>query len=211
MQNSKSKYNMSLILFVSVCILSCTNLIEAFILCVIKPDDYYRYGHISLSLCRNYVGVYGGGEGLLGFVAFLIYSILLALHIAPILCGIIGSCKNNKKMVLISVIILDLITILAIFSRITMFGIDEYYDNVKFSPEMPLVIICVILLNVVVFTNKEFVIINSTQSTVADMNQSNLNGLTNVDTVEEIKKFKSLLDAEIITQEEFEMKKKQLL
>ena len=101
MQNSKSKYNVSLILFVVVGILSRTNLIGFVFYNVVKPDDYSDYFRIGLSPLENYFGGYGG-EGFLVFVSLLIYCILLALHIAPILCGIIGSCKNNQKIVLLS-------------------------------------------------------------------------------------------------------------
>ncbi len=207
MQDNKTKNNIALILFVVIALFHFTGVAEAFIFLVTKSENYYDYVRLDLSLLSNYAYKWE----IEGFVGFLVYLITSIIFIAPILGGVIG-CSNNKKTIsMVSVIVLDVLCVLTILSRITGFGVEvsKYYDGIKLSAEMPIIIICVIVLNVLILGSKETV-----QNTVVQsipINQTTISTTSNADAIEEIKKLKSLLDMEIITKEEFEAKKKQLL
>lgn len=210
MQDIKNKNNIAIILFIVIALLSFTSVVEAYISIVIDSENYYDYVRLGLNPWKNCVYRWE----IEGFVRFLAYLITNVIFIAPVLGGLIGSSKNKKTISMISVIILDVLCVLTIFSRLTGVGVHylrAQYDGIKLSADMPIIFICTIILNVLILGSKEAVQNTVVQAATSATNQPSIRNTTNVDAIEEIKKLKSLLDMEVITKEEFEAKKKQLL
>lgn len=204
MQDNKSKKTVAVILFVIIAFLSCTDVARYFRGIVLHDSSVWSLDsfEIDLSLLK-----YMSRWHLVGFMAFLAYFVSAITQIIPIFCGIIGIYENKKSISISSVIILDLLSAMAVVSRVTGFGVNRV--NIILAPEMPVIIICLIVLNILIFGSKKSVNSSAVQS--APAYQASVNSAPSTDAVEELKKLKSLLDMEVITKEEFEAKKKQLL
>ena len=212
---SNKPYNIALVLFVVVIISVILSPIRMLMLAMKSNDSYYRLG---ISWWNNPMleskVFYDIDNKRWSYFFHFIFSSCLSL--GPLIGGVIGSSKKKKLVSVISVLSLDVVCFIVVLSRFTGLGLGQnslfyswrnMYDGIKFSFDFLFQFGCIIALNVVVMMQKSVGVVS-----IESVNNTQPNSFfPNVNAIDEIKKLKSLLDMGILTKEEFEVKKKELL
>ena len=156
------------------------------------------------------------------FAGFFTVVILQILVSGTPIFGLCSALTKKKNGVLVANILMIVWTIATVFSRAKFIEYYSFFDSdeVKFAWEFWIILILVIVSfcitltvpnNVMPITNNVMPVTNGrVNAGVASVNNMSAN-ISNINVADELKKLKELLDSDVITKEEFEKKKQQLL
>lgn len=206
-----NKLSVSVNMYIAILVFMFVNPISTFQYIVLDVD-YVLYSHMYMLSDIAYIFDL---EKFAGFFTEFILKILV--YGTPIL-GLCSALTKKKNGVLVANILMIVWTIVTLFSKAK---VTEYYFNeVKFAWELWIILILVIVSfiitltvtnNVMPITNNVMPVTNGrVNAGVASVNNMSAN-ISNINVADELKKLKELLDSDVITKEEFEKKKQQLL
>lgn len=173
---------------------------------VVAKDTYSRF--------YSFADVCSDGDNKFIFIALIV---LFIVNVVICLISIIS--KNTKKDNILHIIV-PILSLIIIFvsvagmqdvsiSNISLFTEPDVMDAVVRGIEPLFYITCGLLLLVVIlsFIKRSSLIISKN----VEQPQQVINNIQETSNADELKKYKDLLDSGVITQEEFDQKKKQLL
>lgn len=156
MKSKDKNSTIIMVLFVLVHFLALSSLVDSFMLLIFEPKGYTDYYHLNMSLVSNYSRTVLLNWNGSAFPYLMIYCVFYAVDILPAVFGIIGAAKEKKNLTRVSIVIMDFVCVLTLLTRFTNWGMPTRwgYDGSKLTADFVIILICVIVLNVLIFTKQ---------------------------------------------------------
>lgn len=169
---------------------------------------YHGVSKLSYRISMSFFNAVFSGNTVHIILGLLVYAGLIAGIVLAILqYSSKNEKQNNKVMIVISGITLAIYLVCSI--SLFMFDIETTYWRYDYEASVLFWVVAILMVMLVAFSVFSYVKINNDGLIVNENN--NVQNSVNISDADELKKYKELLDEGIISQEEYEQKKKQIL